>query len=381
MPARRGTVAAVLLALAGLLALRAQAPLVPGTEERLEAVGREIARLTRELDALRRSEGGVLADVERLDAEGRLARARLEQVRIRLEEATALLAGGERRLGELQASHERRRRELALRLRELYKSGRGRDLQRLLAGTRAEAVLRTLRTAAYLGERDAAALRAHRKDRRLLAGEREALMRDREKLAGLVAEAEGARASIERARRDRARVLEGLRRDVRLREEALAELDAASRDLARLSGESTPAERLDVRRFRGLLDWPVAGRIVAPFGASVHPRFGTSVPHPGLDLAAAQGEPFHAVFDGHVVFAAPLRGYGLTAIVDHGRGVASVYAHAGALLVEKGQRVLRGQPVGHVGELADGAGIGLYFEIRDGGRPVDPVPWLRPRAR
>jgi septal ring factor EnvC (AmiA/AmiB activator) len=111
----------------------------------------------------------------------------------------------------------------------------------------------------------------------------------------------------------------------------------------------------------------------------MHPRFRTVVPHPGLDLETASGATFRAVFDGRVVFAANLRGYGLTALVDHGGGLVSVYAQASALMVAPGQEVFRGQALGRVGDPASRGGAGIYFEMREDGNAVDPVRWLRAR--
>jgi septal ring factor EnvC (AmiA/AmiB activator) len=143
--------------------------------------------------------------------------------------------------------------------------------------------------------------------------------------------------------------------------------------------DATSHVGLDVRKFRGLLDWPAEGPVSAEFGTVVHPRFRTEVPHPGWDIDAPEGRPFRTVFDGRVAFAAPLAGYGLTVVVDHGNGMVSVYAHGGVLLVEAGQDVLRGQDLGRVGDSGSLRGPYLYFELREDGRPVDPSSWLRRR--
>jgi septal ring factor EnvC (AmiA/AmiB activator) len=103
------------------------------------------------------------------------------------------------------------------------------------------------------------------------------------------------------------------------------------------------------------------------------------VPHPGIDIDAPEGESFRAVFDGRVVFASWLHGYGLTVIVDHGNGVVSVQAHASILLAAAGEEVARGQVLGKVGDTGSLQGAYLYFEIRENGRPTDPAGWLRPR--
>jgi septal ring factor EnvC (AmiA/AmiB activator) len=177
-------------------------------------------------------------------------------------------------------------------------------------------------------------------------------------------------------------MLRRIDRDREVREEALAELLEAERDLSDLlAGLSPPgaaAPQLDMAKFRGLLDWPVEGRVTVPFGDQEHPRFRTAVPHPGLDLEAPHGRDVKAVFDGRAVFAEWFRGYGLTLILDHGGGHLSVYAHASVLLVEKGAEVARGQVVAKVGDTGSLKGPYLYFEIRKDGKPEDPRSWLGP---
>jgi len=83
--------------------------------------------------------------------------------------------------------------------------------------------------------------------------------------------------------------------------------------------------------------------------------------------------------DGRVAYAAPLNGYGLTVVVDHGNGVVSIYAHAGVLLVSTGDAIVRGQELGRVGDSGSLRGAYLYFEMRETGKPVDPSTWLRRR--
>ena len=85
------------------------------------------------------------------------------------------------------------------------------------------------------------------------------------------------------------------------------------------------------------------------------------------------------MFDGRTVFASWMRGYGLTAIVDHGGGMLSIYAHASVLLTEPGERVRRGQGLGKIGDTGSLRGPYLYFELRIDGKPVDPESWLRDR--
>jgi murein DD-endopeptidase MepM/ murein hydrolase activator NlpD len=125
-----------------------------------------------------------------------------------------------------------------------------------------------------------------------------------------------------------------------------------------------------------VLEWPTSGRLRSGFGTVVHPEFKTKVPHPGWDIEAEFGAEIVSIFDGRVVFADWMRGYGLTAIVDHGGGLLSIYAHASVLVVERGARVSRRQQLGSVGDTGSLSGPFLYFEMRVDGEPTDPEPWL-----
>lgn len=351
--------------------------------QRLEAMAAEISRLRSELAGLRQREAGVLDTLERLGAEKRLREAELRELEARLGVTERAIREGSQRLAELNARRDETARYLRFRLREIYKTGPGEDLRRVLDPDReAGSFLEGLRYAAWLSERDAAALRRYRAQSEELRARTAALEQRRTELEGLRGDAEAARDALTETTARRERLLRQIRDDAARRQEALGELRQASDELTRLlEGLAAPAAtvvELDVRKFRGLLDRPASGRLAAGFGRVVHPRFKTEVPHPGLDIEAEEGAPFRAVFDGTVLFASWLRGYGLTVIVDHGNGILSIYAHASVLLVEKDDRVTRGQELGRVGDTGSLRGSFLYFEMRDNGQAVDPAEWLRP---
>jgi septal ring factor EnvC (AmiA/AmiB activator) len=362
-------------------ALRATLPPEPDRQERLEALQRDIVRLRRDLDSLQGRERTLLGEIARLDAGLRLHQARVDETSLRLEEITAALAERFHRLAVLERTQDERRAYLTFRLREMYKRGPGEGVRRMLGGAEGRSWLAGLGYAAWLSDRDARTLEQFRRDTTRLRDERDALTVESEILAQVRAEAEEARASLEVVRTQRASLLAGVARDRRKHQEAIEEMEAAARGLGRLveGMPETPSPALEVRKFRGLLDWPAAGRVRTGFGRTVHPRFKTVVPHPGLDIEAPEGSDILAVFDGTVRFASWLHGYGLTLILDHGGGVLSVYAHASALLAEPGQQVLRGDRIGKVGDTGSLRGPFLYFEIREDGRPVDPARWLRRR--
>ncbi|RMF80145.1 MAG: hypothetical protein D6739_10480, partial [Nitrospirae bacterium] len=155
-------------------------------------------------------------------------------------------------------------------------------------------------------------------------------------------------------------------------------LDRLQADRARLVAmlQALEAQRRaqpTVRRIaaaRGQLPWPVEGEVVGFFGV---PEGEPPRPARGIRIRPRAAGPVRAVWDGEVVFADRFEGYGLLLILDHGSGYYSVYGHAAGLLVGPGDRVRKGQVIA---EAAGPDGEPLYFEIRDGGRPVDPLHWL-----
>ena len=130
---------------------------------------------------------------------------------------------------------------------------------------------------------------------------------------------------------------------------------------------------------KGILRWPSDGQVVAFFGRQKHPKFDTFLQRKGIDIKANRGSVIRAAFDGVVAFADWLKGYGLLLIIDHGRGDVSLYAHASSLSVDVGDHVKAGHPVGIVGDTGLTGGSMLYFELRAGGKAVDPIEWLAAR--
>lgn len=363
-----------------VLGVGADAPRTPPS--RRQAIEDEISGLQKEMEAIDRRATGILVELSRLEMRLRLRRAELERLELRIADLEREVREGRERVRALTELQERRSRSLLDSLRALYLEGPSGPLKRLFGGVSAERAADGLRWAAFAASREAATLRSWREDAARLSTESERLAAEGARLKQERETAARERSALETERDRRFRVLEMLRGDRGAHETALRELEEASRQIGRLVGgtlDRNASPQLDVRKFRGLLDWPNPGEVESAFGTRIHPRFRTTVPHPGLDIAAREGEPVRAVFEGRVAFASWLHGYGLTVILDHGHDVASVYAHASVLLVEKGETVERGRVVARSGESGSLRGPYLYFEIRERGKPVDPAAWLRRR--
>lgn len=95
-------------------------------------------------------------------------------------------------------------------------------------------------------------------------------------------------------------------------------------------------------------------------------------PHEGIDIAAERGSPIRAAGAGTVLLASWTSELGNVIIIGHGGGLYSYYGHAKRVLVEKGDRVRRGQQIALLGSTGSSSGPHLHFEIWKDGQPLDP---------
>lgn len=359
-----------------------QSPPLAGDEaQRQKLLRRDIDMLRRSVETLSGDERGVLGDLKSLEADAMKKQEELaiaEEALHRTEEQ-ARISG--LRSEELRERLGRMKSQVSARLAALYKLGRPRYLRVLLASERPSTFLSAYRTAAALSSRDAKLVATYRTESTWAKKEAERLTALQPILFSQRETSVQAARRAEDALKKKQALLSSLRTDRVRHQAALTELEAAERTVGRLLAGLPVAETpvLTFDRFRGLLDWPAAGRIASPFGRDVSRRPGPALAHNGVEIDAPFGAEIRCVYDGTVVYAQWLRGYGLTVIVDHGAGWLTVYAHASVLLVEKGERIVRSRKIALVGDTASLRGAYLYFEVRKDGHPVDPGPWMRSR--
>ena len=119
-----------------------------------------------------------------------------------------------------------------------------------------------------------------------------------------------------------------------------------------------------------LLSWPIQGRVTSAF------QSGRRTGHEGIDIDGVMGQEVRAAAAGKVIFAGTRQGYGEMIVIDHGGGLATLYAHTSRFLVDVDDVVEAGDPVAEVGRSGNARGAHLHFEVRRDGRPMNPLPLL-----
>ncbi len=131
-----------------------------------------------------------------------------------------------------------------------------------------------------------------------------------------------------------------------------------------------------IRLAKGAFIWPVMGRISSYFGWRTHPIKRSREFHNGLDIAVPYGTSIKAVASGTVTHSGWMSGFGRTVIVDHGRGIKTLYAHNTRLLVRKGLKVHVGQDIALAGSTGLSTGTHLHFGLLSNDNPVNPLNYL-----
>lgn len=122
--------------------------------------------------------------------------------------------------------------------------------------------------------------------------------------------------------------------------------------------------------------WPLVGRLLSHFGHREDPFNGHQAFHAGVDISGSIGAPVRTTADGVVAFAGWESGYGRLIVVDHLNGLNTYYAHLSRVDVIPGQEVRLGQIIGGCGASGRVTSPHLHYEVRRGGAPVNPYPYL-----
>jgi len=319
------------------------------------------------------------ARLTRLEDEVARLEARLAVLNSRLETARKRLADAETRLVRSQAA-------LSDRLREIYRIGEPDPILAMLEAGSLTDALETQEMLKRISDRDGSLVSSAResateaqlardeiRDARdeVQASEERATAAAQE-LRSATDELEGREAELVEVKGQRSALLSRVKGD---REDIEAEAKDLQRESAALTAKIIAAQsggRVSVDTTissRGMI-YPVNGALTSGFGM----RWGRM--HEGIDIAVGSGTPVVAAASGTVISAGWGGGYGNLVVIDHGGGIATAYAHNTRLVVSSGQQVSQGTVVAYSGSTGHSTGPHVHFEVRIGGRAVDPIPYL-----
>jgi septal ring factor EnvC (AmiA/AmiB activator) len=377
-------------------------------QRRLQQTQKQLKDERERVERARRREGSVLVELEQTSR--RLADKQREVARLdtRIRRTQADVTALQRDIARLEGRRTSQEALLARRLQAIYKvQTQGGTVPVLLSGDDPVSRAIAVRHLTSLAALDVRLIQEYRETSEELADRKSRGEERQRELTDLRGETRREQTEVDREAARRRVLLAKVRDERAYHERAVGELTEASRRLEAFIRELEARQRqreLEAARqrqaakaappksipppaggvaspgFRGRLPWPASGRVAAPFGAQVHPRFGTRTFRNGVDIEAGEGTSVEAVLAGQVVYTGWFKGYGNLIIIDHGNELFTLYAHVSEIHVKDGENVRQGQRIAAVGDTGSLSGPRLYFEVRYRGRPQDPELWLRQRG-
>ena len=216
---------------------------------------------------------------------------------------------------------------------------------------------------------------------------REELQAEAELLEEAMAAAEAEQESMNLLIAEKEQQIIAYQTDIDTQEAAIREYDeeiAAQNEIiealeAQVAAERAALAEANRRRYDGgIFIWPAPEytRISSPYGWRMHPTLGVEKFHNGVDLAAPGGSPILAAYDGEVVAAGYSSSMGNYVMIDHGDELYTIYMHATAIFVSRGDTVTRGEQIATVGTTGRSTGNHLHFGVRLNGQYVDPMQYI-----
>jgi len=351
----------------------------PSSSEGLEAAAKLEAVRARIQDLTKRR-ATELAERSSIDARLREAELAITAKRRDLDALRAAIAAAERRRAESRGAQARAESDLAAEQAALagqvvaaYRLKEQQQLKILLHATDPGALGRSLAYYGYFARERAAQIEVIRERREQLAALAADIEQEAAKLAALEDQNRRELSELERARAERTLALDATNRELQTRDAEMAELkrqeqavESLLTELASVMSDFPKDTHAPFSEMRGRLPWPVVGHLVA------HPH---DFPN-GVVIEAAQGAKVRAPYSGRVVYADWLPGLGLLLIIGHSGGYMSLYGHAEVLYRSVGDWVAPGDVVAGLSDSQGRAGQ-LYFELRQGRKPLDAKLWLK----
>jgi septal ring factor EnvC (AmiA/AmiB activator) len=345
-------------------------------------VNDRIRALQAEADRLAGEARTLLVELQQLEIEQKLQTERVAQANEAVARGEAALADATARLAAVEQRRVAQLPDLKAQLVDIYKRGRSGYARLLFGGSSMRDFSRSTRAVAALMRINEQRIAEHRLTVDEVKTERAALEGTLRELEADAGEVRRARAAAARAVASRSALIAQIDQRRDLTAQFSGELQLAYERLQQqiadvAAGRAVEPVSVPIAPFRGMLEWPAAGRISVRF-AQASGRFGDTTVRNGIEIAAPDGTSVRAVHPGTVSYAEPFTGFGNLVILDHGANTFSLYGYLASIAVTRGASVDAGAEIGRVGSAPAGPPA-LYFEVRVDGRSVDPVQWLRPR--
>lgn len=349
-------------------------------QAKLQELQKSIEDMKQELDAVKNDRTRLLMDLEDNETEIGELQDKVDEIKRQLGDQQQSLRQLQQDKSLLLAEQSSQKKHVAQQVKAVYLLGRQSNIKLLLNQDGPEKVARVLKYYDYFLAARTDQLTRYQHNLNQLAKIEPQILRTTDTLQRNQKNLQQRHQQLQDKQAQRKRTLALLEKSISTKDQELEKLNqdrsAVEQLLARVSSfiSDIPFKRSGqpFAQSRGKLSWPTKGKITHQFGSY---RIANKLKWDGVVIHAEEGSEVRAIHEGRVVVADYLRGQGLLLILDHGGGYLSIYAHNRTLHKQAGDWVEAGEIIASVGSSGGQNQSGLYFEIRQNGKPVNPSRW------
>jgi len=369
------------------------------TQEELTRIQKSLEDRGQKLAEYQSEERKLETELKKLEYNLTLLRRELNQLENKIQETEAGIELTEQELARAEEHVELRDELLKKRLRAIYEKGETGYLEVLFSACSFADFLTRLNDLKLIAENDLKLLEEAFAERAAIQETKERLEEEKSRLLTLKVERLQRREELSRQQVEREKLLLVVQENIDAQEKAIQELEQEAEKIEKIIKQLQEEMRRQTEHLipSGKLLWPLGeygtSWITSGYGPRVHPiTWQPGVFHGGIDIGIPRNRwPGSSTYNGNPVYIRAADrgiviyagisgslsyGYGKVVIVDHGKGLATVYAHCHTLLVAPGQEVARGQHIAIVGSTGSSTGPHLHFEVRVNGERRNPMEFF-----
>lgn len=313
-----------------------------------------------------------------------IAHTRLQQNTIRYNNLVANLASMEIQLNDALKEFQKLDAEMKTRIRQVYMHQRTGMFESILYVRDVNALLDTFYFEKIVIMEDYKRIQALKAKAQHIANLKAQVEQQKRRIERSIREINSQRTAIQNSIAANKTMIERLKKDKAYYEKTEKELANQSANLqnmiAKLAKNNAGSSSQVKISSTGFIR-PISGPITSPFGYRIHPIFKSRIYHSGIDIGGPNGGAIRASNDGKVIYSGWYGGYGKVVILDHGvisgKPITTLYAHMSSISVSNGQMVKKGQTLGREGSTGYSTGPHCHFEVRENGKPVNPLSYVR----
>ncbi len=347
-------------------------------QQKLQQIQQQKKEEQKKLKEGKAEEKKLNTQINSLESQISSAQNQLNKLQQSIKETEQNILNVQKELKKVEAEMKTQNDNLNKRLRVMYKNGDASFLEILLGSESIIDFMSNMDMVQRIFDNDVALLKTIEKQYKQVEQQKKRLETLEAKLEADKADATMKRETLLSDKQNVAALKKEVAADNATLEKNLA---ALNREADKITAQILAMQNTNTQYTGGKLGWPLPGspgsyRITSEFANRKNPVTGKAEKHLGLDVAAKSGTSVLAANSGTVIQAGYNSSYGYMVIIDHGGGIATLYAHNSRLAVSKGTAVSKGQTISYVGSTGMSTGPHLHFEVRVNGQYQNPRNWL-----